>query len=125
MSDLMVVRLLRNPQGEEAPAGHRGDIVRVPDGRASLYLFPWEFEVADEARLRWLLAQKATPAKCGDSTDKTETLAFHNQRVSEDRAKVDVEFVLDERMGTDTTGMTPPFSWETRGRTSDQRARGR
>ena len=55
MSDLMVVRLLRNPQGEEAPAGHRGDIVRVPDGRASLYLFPWEFEVADEARLRWLL----------------------------------------------------------------------
>ena len=56
---------------------------------------------------------------------EVETLAFHIQRVSEDRAKVDVEFVLDERMGTDTTGMTPPFSWETRGRTSDQRARGR
>jgi hypothetical protein len=56
---------------------------------------------------------------------EVETLAFHIQRVSEDRAKVDVEFVLDERMGTDTTGITPPFSWETRGRTSDQRARGR
>jgi len=62
----------RHQVAAEPRAGHRGDIVRVPDGRASLYLFPWEFEVADEARLRWLLAQKATPAKCGDSTDKID-----------------------------------------------------
>jgi Ribosomal protein L9, N-terminal domain len=60
MSDFTVVRLLQNPLGQKAPAGHRGDIVRVSDGRASLYLFPWEFEGADEVRLRWLLAQKAT-----------------------------------------------------------------
>ena len=71
-NDLTVVRLLQNPLGQEAPAGHRGDIVRVSDGRASLYLFPWEFEATDEARLRWLLAQKATPANWGDSTEKTE-----------------------------------------------------
>lgn len=62
MSDLTVARLLQNPLGQEAPVGHRGDIVRVSDGRASLYLLPWEFEAVDEARLRWLLAQKATPA---------------------------------------------------------------
>jgi hypothetical protein len=72
MSDLTVVRLLQNPLGQEAPAGHRGDIVRVSDGRALLYLFPWEFEAADEARLRWLLAREATPANWGDSTEKTE-----------------------------------------------------
>jgi hypothetical protein len=72
MSDLTVVRLLQNPLGQEAPAGHRGDIVRVSDGRASLYLFPWEFEATDEARLRWLLAQKATPANWGDRTEQTE-----------------------------------------------------
>ncbi len=72
MSDLTVVRLLQNPLGQEAPAAHRGDIVRVSDGRASLYLFPWEFEATDEARLRWLLAQKATAASWGDSTEKTE-----------------------------------------------------
>jgi hypothetical protein len=72
MSDLTVVRLLQNPLGQEAPAGHRGDIVRVSDGRASLYLFPWEFEAADEARLRWLLAQKAPRRTWGDSTEKTE-----------------------------------------------------
>jgi hypothetical protein len=59
MSELAVVRLLQNPLGEEAPAGHRGDLVRVSDGYTSLYLFPWEFEAADEARLRWLLAEKA------------------------------------------------------------------
>ena len=49
MSDLTVVRLLQNPLGQEAPVGHRGDMVRVSDGRASIYLFPWEFEAAEEA----------------------------------------------------------------------------
>jgi hypothetical protein len=72
MKDLMVVRLLQNPLGQEAPAGHRGDIVRVSDGRASLYLFPWEFETTDEARLRWLLAQQPNPAKSGDNTEGTD-----------------------------------------------------
>ncbi len=59
--DLAVVRLLQNPLGQEAPAGQRGDFVRVSDGRATLYLLPWEFDAADEARLRWLLAQKRSP----------------------------------------------------------------
>jgi hypothetical protein len=62
MSDLTVARLLQNPLGQEAPAGHRGDLVRVSDGRASLYLFPWEYDAADERRLRWLLARRAV---CG------------------------------------------------------------
>lgn len=52
MSDLAVVRLLQNSLGQQAPVGHRGDIVRVSDSRASIYLFPWQFEAADEARLR-------------------------------------------------------------------------
>lgn len=60
MGDLAVVRLLQNPLGQEAPAGQRGDLVRVSDGRATLYLLPWEFDAADEDRLRWLLAQKRT-----------------------------------------------------------------
>jgi hypothetical protein len=62
VADLAVVRLLQNPLGQEAPDGQRGDIVRVTDGRASLYLFPWEFDGADEATLRWLLAQKQRSA---------------------------------------------------------------
>ena len=65
MSDLAVVRLLQNPLGQEAPVGQRGDIVRVSDGRASLYLFPWEFDATDEVRLRWLLAQKAASVSSG------------------------------------------------------------
>ena len=63
MRDLAVVRLLQNPLGQKAPDGQRGDIVRVSDGRTSLYLLPWEFEAADDGRLRWLLAQEATPAE--------------------------------------------------------------
>ena len=51
MSDLAVVRLLQNPLGQQAPAGHRGDIVRVNDGRASIYLF-LGVRAADQARLR-------------------------------------------------------------------------
>jgi hypothetical protein len=75
MSDLTVVRLLQNPLGQEAPVGHRGDIVRVSDGRASLYMLPWEFEAVDEARLRWLLAQKATPAHPRVSTVSSSATA--------------------------------------------------
>jgi hypothetical protein len=63
MGDLAVARLLQNPLGQEAPAGHRGDLVRVSDGRTSLYLFPWEFDAADERRLRWLLAQRAVSGR--------------------------------------------------------------
>jgi hypothetical protein len=62
MADLEVVRLLQNPLGQRAPEGERGDIVRVSDGTVSLYLFPWEYYLADGARLQWLLAQRAVVA---------------------------------------------------------------
>jgi hypothetical protein len=55
---LTVVRLLQNPLGQEAPPGERGDMVRVSDGRARLYLLPSEFEVANAASLRWMLARQ-------------------------------------------------------------------
>ena len=80
MNDLVVVRLLQNPLGQEAPFGHRGDIVRVSDGRASLYLFPWEFETTDETRLRWLLAQRPTPAESCDGTDSARSTDCDGRR---------------------------------------------
>jgi hypothetical protein len=54
---LTVVRLLQNPLGQEAPAGERGDVVRVSDGRSRVYLLPGEFDTADPATLRWMLAR--------------------------------------------------------------------
>ena len=54
---LVATRLLQNPLGAPAVPGTRGDIVRVSDGRASVYLLPHEYDAADERQLRWLLAQ--------------------------------------------------------------------
>ena len=62
MSDLTVVRLLQNPLGQIAPAGERGDLVRISDGTISLYMLPSEFEAASEAELRWQLARQARSA---------------------------------------------------------------
>jgi hypothetical protein len=55
---LAVVWLLQNPLGQEAPPGVRGDLVRISDGRARVYLLPGEFDMASPATLRWLLAQQ-------------------------------------------------------------------
>ena len=55
---LTVVRLLQNPLGQEAPAGERGDMVRVSDGRSRVYLLPGEFDRASATTLRWLLARE-------------------------------------------------------------------
>lgn len=55
---LTVVRLLQNPLGEEAPAGERGDMVRISDGRSRVYLLPSEYDMATPATLRWLLARR-------------------------------------------------------------------
>jgi hypothetical protein len=44
-----------------AAPGDRGDIVRVSDGRASVYLLPHEYDAADERKLRWLLAKASVP----------------------------------------------------------------
>ena len=57
---LTVVRLLQNPLGQEAPPGERGDMVRVSDGRARVYLLPSEFDSASPATLRWMLAQRSS-----------------------------------------------------------------
>jgi hypothetical protein len=55
MAALKVTRLLQNPLGHVAPAGQRGDIVRVTDGAATVYLDPAEYETASEASLRAML----------------------------------------------------------------------
>ena len=55
---LIVVRLLQNPLGQEAPPGERGDMVRVSDGRARLYLLPSEFDMQSTASLRRMLARQ-------------------------------------------------------------------
>lgn len=60
MSDsLQVTRLRQNPLGQLAPAGEPGDIVRVTDGHAVIFLLPAEFDRATEADLRYLLARQA------------------------------------------------------------------
>ena len=57
MADAIVVtRLLENPLGELAPDGVRGDIVRVSDGVATVYLTPREYDGITDAQLRYLLA---------------------------------------------------------------------
>ena len=55
---LTVVRLLQNPLGQQAAPGERGDIVRISDDRATVYLLPSEFDMASTAMLRHLLAQQ-------------------------------------------------------------------
>jgi hypothetical protein len=57
VSEIRAVRLLQNPMGQEAAPGERG--VRISDGEISTYLTVHEFEAADRATLRWLLARDA------------------------------------------------------------------
>ena len=52
-------RLLQNPMGHPAPPGARGDIVRISDGTATIYLTPAEYDRTTEAELRYLLARKS------------------------------------------------------------------
>ena len=53
-----MVRLLQNPLGQEALPGERGDMVRVSNGRARLYLLPSEFDMQSMASLRWMLSRQ-------------------------------------------------------------------
>ena len=64
--ELTVVRLLQNPLGEEAPPGERGDMVRVSDGEARLYLLASEFDMISPATLRWMLARERLSPPAGD-----------------------------------------------------------
>lgn len=67
MADLTVVRLLQNPLGAIAPAGVRGDIVRVGDGVATIYLDPTAYEKASQGEL-WALLAEARRAKASKAT---------------------------------------------------------
>jgi hypothetical protein len=58
MSALVVERLLQNPLGATAPEGSRGDIVRISDGTATIYLTPAEYDRTPEREIRYLLARK-------------------------------------------------------------------
>jgi hypothetical protein len=57
VADLVVTRLLQNPLGQPAPDGQPGDLVRLTDGSATIYLTPREYEQASEAELLYLLAR--------------------------------------------------------------------
>jgi hypothetical protein len=57
MARLRVTRLLQNPLGAVAPPGEAGDIVRVSDGRASVYLDPDEYDDLDEDTVRMMLSR--------------------------------------------------------------------
>jgi hypothetical protein len=59
MAELVVTRLMQNPLGQIAPAGHRGDMVRVSDGASTVYLFPAEFEALDDDMVRTVLSLAA------------------------------------------------------------------
>jgi hypothetical protein len=59
VNTLDVRRLLQNPMGEPAPPGARGDIVRVSDGTATIYLTPAEYDGISERELRYRLARKS------------------------------------------------------------------
>jgi hypothetical protein len=63
MSELEIRRLLQNPLGQIAPAGQRGDIVRVSDGCAVVYLDPVEFDAMTEPAVRQMLAQAQAEAE--------------------------------------------------------------
>ena len=63
---MKVTWLMKNPFGAIAQPGQRGDFVRVSDGQATIYLLPNEFDLADERRLRWLLARQPMRARRGD-----------------------------------------------------------
>lgn len=59
MTGWNVCRLLQNPLGQAAPAGQRGDIVRIGDGYSTVYLTPYEYDRTSAHELRWLLARAA------------------------------------------------------------------
>jgi ribosomal protein L9 len=57
MTNLQVTRLVANPLGDVAPPGERGDIVKVTNGSATIYLDPAEFAGMTERTLRRKLAE--------------------------------------------------------------------
>jgi plasmid stabilization system protein ParE len=55
--DWAVQRLLQNPMAPRRHPALGGDIVRVSDGRHTVYLPPAEFEKITDDELRYLLAR--------------------------------------------------------------------
>lgn len=75
MTDLVVARLLQNPLGQEAPQGEKGDMVRVSDGRTTVYLSPNEFERTSEDDLRAMLAAAHREAKAAREAEAAHEAA--------------------------------------------------
>lgn len=81
MAGFEVLRLSQNPLGQPAPPGQRGDIVRVTNGWATIYLDPTEFERMSEAGLLRLLAQADTrpmSAVCASTPAGGRGMAIHD-----------------------------------------------
>lgn len=57
MPEFEVTRLLQNPLGQIAPEGHRGDIVKVSNDWATIYLDPADYERSSEGGLLRRLAE--------------------------------------------------------------------
>ena len=58
MDEITATRILQDPLGTPAPPGQPGDLIKVSDGRTSVYLEPRDYEQASPEHLRWLLAAK-------------------------------------------------------------------
>lgn len=70
MAELVVARLLQSPLGQEAEPGQRGDMVRISDGRAKIYLTPDEFDEASDDDLRVLLVEARREARAARDARK-------------------------------------------------------
>ncbi|HZS20503.1 MAG TPA: hypothetical protein VFA63_05890 [Pseudonocardiaceae bacterium] len=57
MPEFTVTRLLQNPLGHTAPEGARGDIVKVSNGWATIYLDPADYDRSSEGELLRKLAE--------------------------------------------------------------------
>jgi hypothetical protein len=82
MAELEIRRLLQNPLGQIAPAGQRGDIVRVSDGCAVVYLDPVEFEVMTEPAVRQMLAQAEAEAAAKRRPERSVTVSEPDRPVA-------------------------------------------
>jgi hypothetical protein len=80
MADFQVTRLLQNPLGQEAPPGHRGDIVRVSTRWATVYMDPVEFDRATENELEAMLAQADKRSNLGPRCNHIETQGTKHDR---------------------------------------------
>jgi ribosomal protein L9 len=101
MAELEVVRLLQNPLGQVAPSGQRGDMVRVSDGRAKIYLAPEEFDRAEETDLRAMLRVAGQEARAVRDARAANRTALEKSNAS--GVDVRVPAARDEPAGSVTS----------------------